>query len=1322
MAVHNISNIYQINIHELSKHTGRLVPEDVARKFEIAPLRVQDNRLLIASAYILSKKDIAELQRQIRYPVDIVQSSLMDVRRTREILYRSDVEKPKPVSIELGLKKIGSLNTSQLKDLKKRQKSNDLDLATIALQRQLITETQWSEVQAFSRHIPHIRMQMASPHAGLDFLVPYEQSQSEGVLPLWWINNAFYLGVNGKSGWESSSNLSIKGAQCRPVMCSPNVYSQLQKSIYKPDLKAERSQNELAIAEFLVRSDLLEKEDLDYALEMGRNTNLSIRSILREQYDISTRLWLDALAGKIGVLAVHEEDLPEDIENRVGQLLDLIPLNLVVQFNILPLNREEDILVVGMPNHQPEMLELISALSGCEVELRLMDQDLIQELIEQVCNLYPKSRNAISSPVNEIDLIEFLRTTGILQQDQVEAILEQTQDNRVDVSRALLDEGLLNEIDLIEMQSLISGIPYLTLEYFQPEKRLADLIPAEIALQNTLFPLLENEGDLWVAVDDLQTCSLLHQIQEITGMRIWPVLVPAMPLRSLLNRFYLLTKQDTDASIKFELADQLIRKGLITQEESIRVVADMVENNTPFDVAVLNVKDIPADELAANLAENLKVKHIDLTLQEKLEEQLDSLGQLVLKRSWVDPVDANIARLVDLQTAKRLTAIPVSYSDESVRVAFADPMFEAGVEEIQLLTGREVIPCLAARVEINHAIERVLGRMNLGTSLLMAGRITLNQLNNALTLAQNSNIRIGRALVHRGFIDEKSLYKFLAHQTHLPLFDLSNVELDEEAAKLLDAEDERRLGILPLTVEDDYVYLAMVDPLNSEGISLVEATTEKKVKPFLVTERDLDMALESLYQDDYLAQSVSDLLIHSPDDSAFRVFSRGQVVFFALMFIASAVWIALDWLSYLIVINTIISVIYLVFSGYKAIMVTKALSTDLEVDVTEEDIEALTDRDLPVYTLLVPVFKEANVLPEILQALSKLDYPAPKLDIKILLESNDQETIDAFFAADPPDFIRAVIVPDAQPKTKPKACNYGLIHARGEYLVIYDAEDLPETDQLKRSVAAFRKVSPDVVCIQAKLNYYNRKQNVLTQWFTSEYSMWFDLLLPGLDAARAPIPLGGTSNHFKTFALIEVGAWDPYNVTEDADLGIRLFKRGYRTRIMDSTTYEEANSNVSNWIRQRSRWIKGYIQTWLVHMRHPVRLLRELGPRAFISFQIMIAGTFFTLLVNPIYWLMTSAWYFFKWDLVQTIYPGTVFFIGAICLYVGNFVFTYANLAGAIRRKYYDMVRATLFSPAYWGLMSIGAWKGFWQLLTKPHYWEKTIHGLDRQVGEIKEI
>jgi len=296
---------------------------------------------------------------------------------------------------------------------------------------------------------------------------------------------------------------------------------------------------------------------------------------------------------------------------------------------------------------------------------------------------------------------------------------------------------------------------------------------------------------------------------------------------------------------------------------------------------------------------------------------------------------------------------------------------------------------------------------------------------------------------------------------------------------------------------------------------------------------------------------------------------------------------------------------YLGFSVYKFYLAYLAMSHTLEIDTTAEEVAALADRSLPVYTILVPLYKETAVLPRLVEAIDQLDYPKAKLDVKLLLEEDDAETIAFARAAGLPSHFRLVIVPQGMPKGKPKACNYGLIQAQGEYVVIYDAEDLPERDQLKKALVAFSKGDDRLACVQAKLNYFNRDQNLLTCWFTTEYSMWFDLFLPGLDASGAPIPLGGTSNHFRTDMLRGIGAWDPYNVTEDADLGVRLFKRGWTTAVIDSTTYEEANSEVYNWIRQRSRWVKGYIQTYLVHMRHPLDLLRQLGPKGFFSFQLV---------------------------------------------------------------------------------------------------------------------
>ncbi len=285
--------------------------------------------------------------------------------------------------------------------------------------------------------------------------------------------------------------------------------------------------------------------------------------------------------------------------------------------------------------------------------------------------------------------------------------------------------------------------------------------------------------------------------------------------------------------------------------------------------------------------------------------------------------------------------------------------------------------------------------------------------------------------------------------------------------------------------------------------------------------------------------------------------------------------------------------------------------------VSDAEVAALTDRELPTYTVLVPVYKEANIIGLLMDNLVSLDYPPGKLDIIVLLEEDDDETIAAARASRPPHFVNLLVVPDAPPKTKPKACNVGLQFARGDYLVIYDAEDRPEPDQLKKAVVAMRKAGPETVCIQASLNYFNVNENFLTRMFTLEYSYWFDYMLPGLDRLGLPIPLGGTSNHFRTDVLRELGGWDPYDVTEDADLGVRASARGYRVGVVNSTTYEEANKAYGNWIRQRSRWIKGYMQTVLVHLRSPVQLGRTLGLKQVLGFLMLIAGTPFTFLSVP---------------------------------------------------------------------------------------------------------
>jgi cellulose synthase/poly-beta-1,6-N-acetylglucosamine synthase-like glycosyltransferase len=258
---------------------------------------------------------------------------------------------------------------------------------------------------------------------------------------------------------------------------------------------------------------------------------------------------------------------------------------------------------------------------------------------------------------------------------------------------------------------------------------------------------------------------------------------------------------------------------------------------------------------------------------------------------------------------------------------------------------------------------------------------------------------------------------------------------------------------------------------------------------------------------------------------------------------------------------------------------------------------------------------------------------------------------------------------------------------------------------------AFSKLSPKTICLQAKLNYYNRTQNLLTRWGTAEYSSWFDLLLPGMQSLRAAMPLGGTSNHFITARLRELGGWEAYNVTEDADLGVRLFIAGYQTAMIDSTTYEEANSRYGNWLRQHSRWIKGYMQTYLAYMRHPLRLYRQMGFRAYLVFQLFFGASTLCLLFNPIYWTLAAIWWGFHSPGIQSIFPLPILYAGTVCLFLGNIAFLLTAMSGCLVRRNYSDLKWILLSPFYWLLMSMAAWKALWQLLLRPHYWEKTTHG-----------
>ncbi len=700
-------------------------------------------------------------------------------------------------------------------------------------------------------------------------------------------------------------------------------------------------------------------------------------------------------------------------------------------------------------------------------------------------------------------------------------------------------------------------------------------------------------------------------------------------------------------------------------------------------------------------------------------------------------VSPTVMRMVHDRVRREHRIVPVEYLDGKITIIGERVGDEATDNAVIDATGFRPRWLLAAPEEIARALNEVgpvdpevesshgatfdaeylvdhgLARLpRLGEELASRGLITEEDLGEAIAEQERTGGRIGEILVLGGALEEHALLRVLAERQRLPTIDLSEFDPAKAPVDAIPEPLARRLHCVPIAIDEEYLFVAVPDAPDRALAEEIEEHTNLKVRPFLAPAGEIDALLRRIHGAEYTRVALFDLMERFPESSAHIVLSgaqKGALILAGIVLLAAA---AVFFMPTAITVFAIASLAYTLNSGYKLLTGFAALEHHYDLDASPEEVAALDDRELPIYTVLVPLFREAAVLHQLVNSVESLDYPRRKLDVRLLCEEEDDETIDAIKALELPPHFEIIVVPPSQPQTKPKACNFGLLGAKGKYVVIYDAEDRPEPDQLKKAVVMFERSDPSVVCIQAKLNFFNQETNLLTRWFSLEYATLYDLILPGLDARNDPIPLGGTSNHIRLAPLIELGGWDPFNVTEDADLGIRLHKAGYRTIMMDSTTLEEANTKLPSWVRQRSRWIKGYMQTWLVYMRHPLRMMKDVGFKGFLSFQLMLGGAFI-FLINPFFWALTTVFVFTQAGLIQDLFPGWIYFLAAAQLFFGNFVFMYLGMAAGARRGYHGLAPYALMLPLYWGLMSIAAWKGFIQLFTNPFYWEKTEHGVD---------
>ena len=412
----------------------------------------------------------------------------------------------------------------------------------------------------------------------------------------------------------------------------------------------------------------------------------------------------------------------------------------------------------------------------------------------------------------------------------------------------------------------------------------------------------------------------------------------------------------------------------------------------------------------------------------------------------------------------------------------------------------------------------------------------------------------------------------------------------------------------------------------------------------------------------------------------------------------------------------LINFLYLISSAIKIFLFFTGIIKYNKEEYFKPD--SLKDTDLPLYSILLPVRKEKEfVMRNLLTSIYNFDYPKDKIDIKLIIDNDDEETIKIGKKLLNDFKFDLIIVPHSKTSSKPTSCNYALKFVKGKYLTIYDAEDRPEKYQLKKSIEKFNELDENYICLQASLNYYNKYENFLTYSFSIEYSMWFDFTIKAISKFANFFPLGGTSNHFKTDKLIELGGWDGYNVTEDAEIAVRIVKAGYKVSVLNSITEEEAPITIKSWIKQRTRWIKGFMQTFCEHSMSN----KPIATRSKFNFKNIFKLKFVDILI---YFTFVSMSFLF-FILIVAIFFNHIIILHLMKFKYLNFII-YFNLlsfffmiygASAIiiyKNKLKFKPIYFIFSPFYWFLHYLASFRALISLIKTPFYWAKTEHGVSK--------
>ena len=599
-------------------------------------------------------------------------------------------------------------------------------------------------------------------------------------------------------------------------------------------------------------------------------------------------------------------------------------------------------------------------------------------------------------------------------------------------------------------------------------------------------------------------------------------------------------------------------------------------------------------------------------------------------------------------------------------------------------------------------------RKPLGRHLVDSGIITSDQLVQALQMQLRLRAPIGEILVSEGWAASDDIQEALARQHGLQRADLVAQPPDAALCETRPYQFWLKHRAIPWMQVGEMALVATARPDDFAALKAELGDGFGIVLPALASDAQIAGAIARQFREPLAVAAGARVAARF----SCRTWQRGRGVALAALLVGLAAVLIAAPLWCIAALSLLATATLLMFTALKLGAFVAHLLSHRHLTAPGPDCVALeSGYRLPKVSVLVPLFRETEIAGHLIRRLGRLTYPKALLDVVLVLEEADELTRETLARTELPAWIRVAEVPaHGALTTKPRAMNYALDFTDGEIVGVWDAEDAPAADQIEQVVAHFAQAPADVVCLQGILDYYNPHTNWLARCFTIEYASWFRIVLPGIARMGLVVPLGGTTLFFKRRELEELGGWDAHNVTEDADLGVRLCRAGYRTEMIETVTYEEANCRVWPWIRQRSRWLKGFMVTYLVHMRSPARLWSELGPRRFWSLQAFFLGTICQFLLAPVLWSFWLLVLGFGHP-VEALAPPTL-----IPLVAGIFLLTelLAICIGLVavsspeRRFLMRWVPTLMF---YFPLGVFAAYKALYELLARPYFWDKTQHG-----------